>query len=29
MLKMSEFLRYGDIDELVERDAFLLREILR
>jgi hypothetical protein len=29
MLKMSEFFRHGDIDELVERNAFFQREILR
>jgi hypothetical protein len=29
MLKMGELLRHGDIDELVERDAFFQREILR
>jgi hypothetical protein len=29
MLKMSELFRYGKVDELVERNAFLLREVLR
>jgi hypothetical protein len=29
VLKVSEFFGYGDIDELVERDAFPLREVFR
>ena len=29
MLKMGELLRYGDIDELVERDALFLRKDFR
>jgi len=28
MLKMSEFFRYGKVDEMVERNALLLRKIL-
>ena len=29
MLKMSEFFRYGKVDEMVERNALLLRKVLR
>jgi hypothetical protein len=29
MLKVSELFGYGDFDELVERDAFLFREVFR
>jgi hypothetical protein len=29
MLKMSELFGHGNVDELVERNAFLLREVLR
>jgi hypothetical protein len=28
MLKMSELFRNGKVDELVERNAFLLRKVL-
>lgn len=29
MLKMSQLFGYGNVDELVERNAFLLRKVLR
>jgi hypothetical protein len=29
VLKVSELFGYGDIDELVERDTFFLREVFR